>query len=57
MCAYLYDIIGRLFGDSPANADVSGNDFLGGGANTDSGDGGPDFDRCVNVETATNCEA
>jgi Ca2+-binding RTX toxin-like protein len=41
-----------------------GNDFLFGDAidgatgrrNIDNGDGGPDFDTCVNVETVTNCE-
>jgi len=27
-----------------------GNDRLDGGANTDNGNGGPDFDTCVNVE-------
>jgi Ca2+-binding RTX toxin-like protein len=40
----------RLFGEA-------GNDFLDGGANTDRGDGGTGFDRCVRVETVTNCEA
>jgi hypothetical protein len=46
----------RLFGDDPTN-DASGNDFLDGGTNTDIGNGGPQFDTCVNVETETNCEA
>jgi hypothetical protein len=38
----------RLFGDAQ---DYS---FRG---QVDSGDGGPDFDICINVETETNCEA
>ena len=28
-----------------------------GGANTDHGGGGSNFDTCINVETKTNCEA
>jgi Ca2+-binding RTX toxin-like protein len=38
----------RLFGDAPNGED--------GGTGTDNGDGGPDFDRCVRLDTATNCE-
>ena len=35
-----------------------GNDRLDGGANTDNGNGGPDFDTCVNVENIIGgCEA
>jgi hypothetical protein len=35
-----------------------GNDRLDGGANTDNGNGGPDFDTCVNVENIIGgCES
>ncbi|MGH9925104.1 MAG: hypothetical protein ACRD5B_06970 [Nitrososphaeraceae archaeon] len=35
----------------------AGDDLLHGGIGNDSGDGGPDFDRCVLVEDTLNCEA
>ena len=34
-----------------------GDDALDGGAGIDYGLGGPDFDTCVNLETAVQCEA
>jgi Ca2+-binding RTX toxin-like protein len=46
-----------LFGED--GTDFLFGDPLGGGAgrrNIDKGDGGPDFDTCVDVETVTNCE-
>jgi len=35
----------------------AGNDFLDGSVGNDEGNGGSDIDTCVNVETATSCEA
>jgi len=35
----------------------AGNDYLDGSDGVDLLDGGPDFDFCVNGETAINCEA
>ena len=43
-----------------AAKDITGtpdDDFLDGGAGNDTGDGGPGFDMCVNVETRISCEA
>ena len=34
-----------------------GDDLVHGGVGNDFGDGGPNLDTCVTVETATNCEA
>jgi Ca2+-binding RTX toxin-like protein len=39
----------EIYGDA-------GNDLLDGAAANDFGDGGPNFDTCINVDTATNCE-
>jgi Ca2+-binding RTX toxin-like protein len=35
----------------------AGYELLHGGVGNDFGDGGPDFDTCVLVETVRNCEA
>jgi M6 family metalloprotease-like protein len=51
---------GNDFLDSGAGNDElygrEGNDFINGGPDNDIGDGGPNQDSCINVETRSNCE-
>jgi Ca2+-binding RTX toxin-like protein len=49
----------RLYGSTGSDQlnGGAGNDRLDGGGNTDNGDGGRNFDRCIRVESITNCEA
>jgi hypothetical protein len=35
----------------------SGDDLLHGGVDNDFGDGGPNLDRCIRIETVANCKA
>jgi hypothetical protein len=47
----------RILGKGGNDKLCGGDDLLHGGSSNDFGDGGPNFDTCVTVETVRNCEA
>jgi Ca2+-binding RTX toxin-like protein len=46
----------RALGGNDTVCGGTGNEFLDGDHDTDSGDGGPNFYNCINLETVLNCE-